>query len=365
MLSLNDKISIRQLQALLILEILGTGVIILPRRAAEFALQDGWVVIVVLTLTAMVYTYLIASVGKIYPNKSYLSYMTEILNKPIAIILSLGLVLKIIINLALEIRFFSEIIKQTMLFKTPFFATLTGILAVGAYCAAKGIETRGRIAEILIFAILIPLTIVVFIAALDVDFTNILPVMKTSPVEIAKGGFFCGVSFTGIESLLIIYPYLARPKNARKSAVIAVALIGLLMLVITVITIGKFGPYDVKRQLWPVLELMDVIEFPGNFIERQDALMISFWIVSVFSIVSAGLFYSAVLLKDIFKKSRHSIYILICVPIILYIAYIPKSIGEVIFYMDFMFVTFGMAYMIVIPAIVLLTAKIRKLGENK
>ena len=41
MLSINEKISLRQLQALIILSAMGTGVIVLPRRVAEIACSDG------------------------------------------------------------------------------------------------------------------------------------------------------------------------------------------------------------------------------------------------------------------------------------------------------------------------------------
>ena len=40
----NDKISVRQLQVLLILDIFGTGVIVMPRIAASIAGENGWLV---------------------------------------------------------------------------------------------------------------------------------------------------------------------------------------------------------------------------------------------------------------------------------------------------------------------------------
>ena len=61
--TLNNKISLRQVQVLLFLEIFGFGVTALPRRVAEHAAQDGWlsvllatglVLLMVLAITAVV-----------------------------------------------------------------------------------------------------------------------------------------------------------------------------------------------------------------------------------------------------------------------------------------------------------------------
>lgn len=364
MLSLNDKISVRQLQILLILDIFGTGVIILPRRVAEFVNQDGWIVIILTTILAMGFAFIVTSIGRMFPKDTFLTYCAKIVSKPIAIALSLGLVIKIIVNISMELRFFGEILRQTMLSKTPFGVICTGMILVSAYAAAKGIEAQARMAEILIFLVFVPLTFVFLIAALDVDFSNLLPVMVAKPNDLLRGSFFTGVAFNGLEFGLLVFPYMQRPKHVRKGLIHAVSLIGAFMLMITVITIAKFGPFDVKRQIWPVLEMMDVIDFPGAFIERQDALIMSFWIISVFSIVAAGLFFSSVLLKDVFKKATHSTYILICIPIVVGISYMPKNVTAVYSIMDFMYITFGIAYLLVIPVLLLVIAKLRGLGKT-
>ncbi len=370
MFSFNDKISVRQLQILIILDVFGTGVIILPRRVAEFADQDGWIIVVLATLLAFFYTYVITSIGRLFPNDSFLTYTSKILTKPIGLLLSLGFIVKIIVSSAMELRFFGEIIKQTMLENTPFTIVCFSMLAVSGYAAAKGYETRARLAEILIFVVFVPLIIVFSIAAVDSDFTNLLPVMVAPPIDLLTGGFYCGTAFMGMEFCLLVYPYITKPKDVRKGALSAVLWVGVILVLITAITISKFGPFDVQKQMWPVLEMMDVIDLPGSFIERQDAFVMSFWIISVFAIINAGLFFSAIILKDsvqsIFKKCkiRHSVFIFICMIAIAIISFLPQNISQVNEIMDFMFMTFGVAYLIVIPIILFAVAKLRRLGRN-
>lgn len=364
MFSLNNKISIRQLQVLLILDIFGIGITVLPRRVAEFAGQDGWILIVLATVLACVYIYIISTIAGMFPNDSFVEYSSKILSKPIGILLSCGFVIKIIVSLSLELRVFGEIVKQIMLTNTPFGIIALSMILLGAFAAAKGYETRGRIAEILIFIIFIPLIFVFGVAVTDVDFSNLKPVMVTPPSNILKGSFFIAFAFSGIDFVLLAYPYIRRPQNARKGSLQAIITIGIIMLVITVITIARFGPFDVIHLMWPVLEIMDTIDLPGSFIERQDALIMSFWIISIFIIVNAGMFFSSLLTKDIIGKGKHSMYIIIFIPIVYFLSFFPQNIAETYKLMDIVYITFGTAYLIVIPIILLVVAKIRKLGEH-
>ncbi len=364
MFSLNNKISIRQLQALLLLDVFGTGVIVLPRIAAEYANQDGWVIIVVATMIAALYGYAITSIGRMFPNESFVSYCSKILTKPIGILISLGFVFKIIIMIAMELRSFGEIIKLTMLYETPFAVVCISMLLVGGYAAAKGYETRARMAEILVVLAFAPLIFVFLIGMVDIDFSNLRPTLVAEPQNILMGGFVSSRAFTCIEFCLLIYPFMQNPKNVRRGVTQIIFIIGGFMLFITAITIAKFGPFDVVRQMWPVLEMMDVIDLPGSFIERQDAFIMSFWIISVFAIVNAGLFFSSIILKDVIHKGKHSTYILISILAAYGISFIPNNISEVYQVMDFMFITFGVAYMFVIPLVLLVVAKLRGWGEK-
>jgi spore germination protein len=366
MIPVNNKISIRQLQVLLILEIFGMGVIILPRRVATFANQDGWIVIILGTLLVLVYTFLITYVGKIFPNDSFKTYCSKVLSKPVGIFLTLVFVIKILITTALELRFFGEVIGEVLLPKTPLFIISLTMLSLCGYAASKGFEARAKIAEILIVAMLVPLIIVFLSSIMGTDFTNLMPVMDTPLPNLLHGAFFIGVSFTGLEFLLLVNPYSNNPKNVQKGAFVAIIITGFLMLLITILSIAKFGYYDLKLQSWPVIEMMDMVQMPGSFMERQGALIISFWIISIFAMVNAGLFFSCLLLKDVFcgvfKKVTHSNYIIACIVIIFAISFLPRNINHIIKLMDLVFIMFTIFYFFFIPLLLIIIAKIRRLG---
>ncbi len=362
MIFTNDKISLRQLQILIILDAFSTGMIIFPRRLALLGNQNGYIIMLISTIIAIFYMYIIMSVGRLFPNDNFFNYTKRVLTKPISYVVSLGFVLKIIINLTSEIRLYSEIINDTLLFKTPIIVISISMLLVSMYCASKGIETRARVSEILIVLVLLFMALVIAILSFKADFSNLKPFLNTSPKKLALGGIKSIGAFIGIEYGLLIYPYLRDKKNARRAGMIAVFFHGMLLTIITVLCITKFEYLTLQRQLYPVLELINTIELPGTFIERQDSLVISFWIIGVFTTISAGLFFACILLKDIFKKGTHLTYICICALIVLFLSTTTDSIAEVFFTVEFISLVLNLFYSLILPFAIIIIAKIRKVG---
>jgi spore germination protein len=219
------------------------------------------------------------------------------------------------------------------------------------------------LAQILVVLAFIPLVLVFIIGSFDVDFTNLRPALVSPPEDILNGGLYSLRAFRGIEFILLIYPFAAQPRKVRKSAVQAVLAIGCLMLFITVITIAKFGTADIARQMWPTLQMMDAITLPGAFIERQDALIMSFWIISVFAITNAGLFFAAVLLTGMFKKLNGSYCIAAVGMIIFGLSFVPQNISQVYAIMNFI-LTFGIIYMFFVPVLMVAVARLRNIGRE-
>ena len=133
------------------------------------------------------------------------------------------------------------------------------------------------------------------------------------------------------------------------------------MTIISLITIARFGKYDIIHQMWPVLEIMDTIDLPGSFIERQDALIMTFWIISIFMMINAGMFFSSLIFKDIVKIGTHTTFICICIPIVYLISFLPNNITMVYKIMNIFYITFGLFYIFILPLVLYVIAKVRGL----
>jgi len=341
------------------LDIFGTGVIILPRRAAFFAGRDGWIAVALSSVLACFCAFLICRLIRIFPGKSFFDYTGELLTKPLAYLLSLGLIIKVLIALTCELWLFGEIVKAILLRNTPLAVIMLCLLALSAYAAYRGIETRARIAQIIIWLIFIPLIFVLVLVSCDVDFTNILPLGRSNPYKILEGGFYCLSAFSGLEFILLLSPYLStRGKSAGRS-VSAIALMGIILCTITLITISRFGAENIKNEQWPVLEMMDAIDLPGTFIERQEAIIMSIWMLSGFAGINAGLYFGMVVSRDILKKGKAGYHIFAFALISFLAAIFVKDINLIYKIIDFNFLYMGTTYMIILPILLNLAAAVR------
>lgn len=355
MFSSNDKISLRQLQALLILDIFGTSIITLPRITTELAGQNGWMLLIGATILIFFYVLLLNKLSSVFPDYTFVELSQKLATKPIGILLCIGLGLKLLFTTGLQLRIFCEIIKQTMLIHTPIWVTGGAMLLTASFLAYKGYEARGRAAEILLVVMFLPLIFVFILACFHTDFSNLLPVYPIPIGTFLKGSFFTAFSFQGVEFLLLIYPFLRHPEKAGKASGQAIIVIGLLMLFTTLITVARFGPEEVKVKLWPVLQMMDTIDIPGSFIERQDIIIMRFWIISTFASVNAGIFLLSLLGNRLIKKQQlYSRFLFFIVPVLFILSLLPRNVAHAYRLLDWVNRYLGTIFFIIVPILLFL-----------
>ena len=376
-MSANEKITMRQLQILIFLGAMGTGVIVLPRRAADLlpdTSQDGWIVALGITVVAMLIGALIScavtSVARATKSKSlsFIESTGTLLSKPIAYIIGAALWAKLVFAAGLEMRVFMEITGEVLLPLTPAPVIGAVMLATCAYAAAMGIETRARVGEVLLAIMVLPFIFLFVFAVIDADFSNIQPVLATEPQRLGISVLRMGFIFTGMETLLLISPFVPKDKPLVRPVVGAIALSGIVITAITAVTIAAFGQ-GVASEAWPVLRMMDMINLPGSFIERQEALMFSFWLITAFALGNAMLFFGGLLVKDIFSKSLRKKAlpkgVLITAIAVFAVSCIPLTREEIYYYLDAMYMTSGLFFLIILPVLLIFASKICTWGQKR
>ena len=373
MFSANNKISLRQFQILLIFDTLNIFTVLLPSRLSRISGNDSIFLIIFGYIFSVISLFFITNISSLFPFSSFSNYTAHLLGKSLSCILTIVFSVKIIITAALSLNLFSQIINSTILFSTPPAVISLLLLLFSSYSAAKGYEVRARMAEILIFFFLIPLSFVYILTLSDTDFSAISPLLLTDKRTLFSGSVFALFSFSSLEFIFLAYPYVVSSQYIRRSAFSALSFSALALFFIVFLTVSRFGAAETASLDIPVIEIMDTIDFSTIFIERQNALVMTVWIISSFMIINGGIFFSALLIKDLTclfspKGIINSIaspnipFIIISAVLIFLISFIPHDIPEIIGIFDKINYTLSLFYLYILPVILIIAARVRKGG---
>lgn len=88
----DEKISDREIMIAIPSIVISVGILSLPRDLATTSVaSDGWIVILVSGVLAVLITWLLAKLAVGFPNQSFFTYTSTILSKPVAIVIRLAL----------------------------------------------------------------------------------------------------------------------------------------------------------------------------------------------------------------------------------------------------------------------------------
>jgi spore germination protein KB len=125
------------------------------------------------------------------------------------------------------------------------------------YCLRGGIETFGRMGEI-IFPIYMMSLIVIWILLFSIDaFTlkNLTPVLGNGVKPILKEVFPGGINFPFGETFIIMmfFPFLNNKRNIRKIGMFIILVGGVLLTINSIIVVSVLGPEIYGRDFFPLL----------------------------------------------------------------------------------------------------------------
>lgn len=361
----NNKISLKQLKRMLVFDLFSVSSIIIPRIAFVSTGRDGGIAIILGTLYAFIYAFIIISFARMMKGE-YLSYAKDNIGSLLTFVVGVLYIIKLFACCVFACKLFSDLIKVTLLEDTDNRIIILLLLIVSAYCASKGFETRARIAEILYLIVLIPIFAFLILGLRDIDYTNLMPILSEDTKTIMYGGYEIFLTFSIIEMLLFIVPFIKyRTSDGKRKRKLSsyvgqsLAIVGILNLLFFIVSLGILGPGETKKTLWSMVYMIQVIKIPGGFLQRQDAVILGLWLLSIFTLVSGFLYYIIIISKQILRVPKEN-YLL--VPFILLIfgaASIPLETDEFYDFFSLYMKFIGMPQSILIPGFIVFIGKLK------
>ena len=306
MFSKNNKISGRQIFRLLTYDLLGVGTLLLPAALAKTSGRNGMLSIGIGIFTGIAFTLLLGRViASMQEGESYLTYLQRCFGKIGGKILLFVYFIYYLFLGGYCTYIFGHLIITELLKEQSFYWICAGILLLAVYGIFQGIEGRARVYEILFWFLMIPLFLMLFFSAEDVEVPRLFPLFT----EGTQNGLLQGIYMSfGIFSLsgfsLFLVPSAVNKKHIQKACTMAVLFCGVVLLVLYGILQGIFGVNSMQTLEYPAVTLMSMIQIPGGFLQRQDALMVAIWFYTVFALLSSSMFYASETIKELLLKNK-------------------------------------------------------------
>ncbi len=356
------KISAFQLGILIIVAVVGVGILTLPRNVVEIAETDGWILILAAGAITIGISLVINTLANKFPNETIIEYSRDLVGYPLALLIGIILILYYVIFAAFSVRIFGEVLKMYLLPKTPIEVINITFLITLIYLIRSGFEGIVRFYEIIILIMFIPYFIALFTGTANLDYSNLLPAFQTSPKVILIGILQIVFSFMGFEAIFLFIPFVSDKKNMKKTLIIVISIITLIYLISTIIVIASFGKHEIKILIWPLMAYIKSIQVPGAFIEQLEGVIMTIWVLFIFTTLGTMYFSSAFILTRLTKTKEHKIFGVALLPIIYILSLQPDNVAQIYDWLGAFSMYAGTLVVIIIPILLLVIAKIRKKG---
>lgn len=355
-----ETVTSLQVSVGLISIMLGVEFLAMPKNLAQAAGRDGWMSLILGGLLVALVVFFLTVLGRRFPGQSPVEYAQEILGKPLGIAVILFMLGIYSLEKAYMVREFADVVKLYLLSKTPTELIILSLLLVSAYAVNHGINAVLRVMQVFFPLLIIPLLFLCLMAVPLTDFNEILPFLENGVVPVFTGVISSFKSYAGFSVIVFFLPFLQEPQKATPACLLGVGIVVALYLIMFLLSLVAFGPVELAHILYPISDLVRMIEVPGTFIERFDIIILSLWILAAFNIVTGLYFAICYILSGLLGITSLSSITYLVLPLIYLLAMFPPDIvslqklGELIAMLSFS--------MLAVAPLILIVALIRGKG---
>jgi spore germination protein KB len=352
------KISALQLFYVIIGFEVGNTIIFGKGAAAK---QDAWLTTLIGMLFGLILMLIYIKLSEYYPGDTLIQMIPKIIGKYLAYPVILYYIFYFTLFASSACRDFGELISLTILTETPMLIVIGSFMVLMIYCLRGGVETFGRMGEIVfpvyIFSLIV--TWILLLSVEDFNITNLTPILGNGVKPVFKEVFPYAITFPFGETVIItmFFPILNKQQNTKKVGISVVLIGGILLTINTIMNLSVLGPEIYKKDFYPLLTATRMVSI-ADFLERFDALIILLLVAGVFFKVGGWTYGATVGIAQLFKVENNRSILLAIGTIIT-----PLSLlyaGNLVETRKFPYNYFHIPSEIIIPVLLVFIAFIRK-----
>ena len=277
------------------------------------AKQDAWIVILIALLIGTGFIWVYTELQNSFPDKNFVEIIIAILGKLFGIPLVCLYILSCLWVTSRNLREFGELIKITILPKTPLWIILFLFLLVSIYTLIKGTETLARASEIILPILIFSIVLAYIFLALSkkLDFKRLMPIAPNGIMPIIKAVPSVAMfPFGEMYIFLMYWRYAAKKEDVRKVSMKVILLSGILLTLSSIVNIGVLGAKYTAITTIPFVETIKLINIE-NIITNIDSIAIIIIFFGGFFKMSVYLNATILALKSLFKTEKYKLILFI------------------------------------------------------
>ncbi len=360
---MKSDVSNRQIFFLLYLTLTTYTLISIPKVLAERAGTGAWVPILIMTAVFSLLVVLVVRLGNKFPGRMLFDYSQEIVGKFFGYVLSIFFALYfLLISVYLNVQL-TSVLKSEFFPKTPDWAMLTAGVAVFGCMAYKGVNSVVRFIEIIGPVYLLTAFAVYFIMLLQGDISNILPLFRPSEAtRYLAASKDIILSFLGVEILTIVPFAKHNGKRADVTAFFTLLFIGFSYVLAVEISYMMLGIHNIQIYSHALIEAIKVVNIP--VLERVEILYLT---VGFFGLVAGVCVVYLALVEyaaRLFSKVDRKLIVLVLGVLIITLSRIGQTAKDSDKFFEAVIPIIGMIAAFLIPALLIMIARVRGLGQK-
>ncbi len=268
-----------------------------------------------------------------------------------------------LLNVAMQLKIFSNTISTITLTNSPIYFILIFITVVMVAAGYAGIEGISRFCSIGGFIMAVFLGILLLFDIPHCDGSNLFPILGNGALAILKGTRSIAV-FNEIIFLFLLIPYLKPDISIQKIGFTSLIIAGVIFSLCTFFYILTV-PYPVALNFYmPLLQISSAVNIDFLF-ERAESIYLLLWIITCFLYMGITFFFLLITFAKTFSLRNYKALIPAFMAILIVISGFWSNINQLRpFYLALYYIFCGVAYLL--PAVIFTVSWIKnRKGQKK
>lgn len=276
----------------------------IPKDFGMYAGTGGWIIPLIGGGAVLLSGFIILALNLKYEQKAIYEYLQNIVGKYLSALIMLIYFFRFIFLGSLVTRALLQVVKGTILTKTPYWPLAFLFLLSALYAASKDLQSFSYICEFYYLFLMLLSILVLATMFISGELINVRPFFVKEDILIyLKESLRNFRIFLGLDVLLLIPLNKQANKNINFTLMLSIIFICIFYVVGFEATVAVSGIYDTV--LYDDIFLLSVrrVEIYGiEFLRRLDGIAITNFIISILMMVALDIYCSGTILNHYFKK---------------------------------------------------------------